>query len=142
MRNIFPGRRRFVLLFAMFVLFSPLARAQAHSPLLLSNVRKIYIEKMADNLDQYLASSISSKFKGAVSVVLNKSDADAILRGVNIGAQTSVQATVQLVDTSEKQILWSGTAGDRSVVTLGISHRGLQTIADKLIGELHKAMQR
>jgi hypothetical protein len=142
MRKIFPTRRRFLSLFAMFVVLSPLVHAQARSPLLLSNVRKIYIEKMADNLDQYLASSISSKFKGAVSVVLNKSDADAILRGVNIGAQTTVQATVELVDPSEKQVFWSGTAGDRSVVTLGMSHRGLQTIADKLIGELHKAMQR
>jgi hypothetical protein len=97
---------------------------------------------MDNNLDQYLASSISSKFKGTVTVVLNKGDADAILRGVNIGAQTSVQATVQLVDPTATQIIWSGTAGDRSMVTLGITHGGLQKIADHLIDQMHKAMQR
>jgi len=95
---------------------------------------------MANNLDQYLASSISSKFKGTVTVVLNKGDADAILRGVNIGAQTSVQATVELVDPSEKQVLWSGTAGDRSMATLGITHGGLQKIAGHLMDQMHKAM--
>jgi hypothetical protein len=110
--------------------------------LLLSNVRRIYVEKMPDNLDQYLASSISSKFHGAVTVVLDRKDADAILKGINIGAQTTEKATVQLVDPGEHQVLWSGTAGDRKMLTLDIAHGGQQKIADNLIGELHKAMRR
>ena len=96
----------------------------AQSQLLVSNVRKIYIEKMADNLDQYLASSISSKFHGAVTVVLDPKDADALMKGVNIGAQTTTNATVQLVDPSGRQVIWSGTAGDRKKLTLGIAHGG------------------
>jgi hypothetical protein len=113
----------------------------AQSPML-SNVRRIYIEKMADNLDQYLASSISSKLHGSVAVVLDRKDADAILKGVNIGAQTTEKATVQLVDPGEHQVLWSGTAGDRKMLTLDISHGGQQKIADNLIGQLKKAMRR
>jgi hypothetical protein len=109
---------------------------------LLSNVRKIYIEKMADNLDQYLASSISKKFHGSVTVVLNKSEADAVMRGVNIGAQNTTEATVQLVDPSGDEVLWSGTGGDRKLITLDIAHGGQAKIADRLIGELKKAMQR
>jgi hypothetical protein len=142
MRDNVPGRRLFLSLVATLLLFSSFVSGQAQKQLLVSNVKKIYIEKMDNNLDQYLASSISSKFKGTVTVVLNKGDADAILRGVNIGAQTSVQATVQLVDPTATQIIWSGTAGDRSMVTLGITHGGLQKIADHLIDQMHKAMQR
>jgi hypothetical protein len=104
-------------------------------------VRRIYIEKMADNLDQYLASSISGKLHGSVTVVLDRKDADAVLRGVNIGAQTTEKATVQLVDPGEHQVLWSGTAGDRKMLTLDISHGGQQKIADNLIGQLKKAMR-
>ncbi len=115
--------------------------ALAQSALLVSNVRKIYIEKMADNLDQYLGSSISEKFHGGVVVVLDRRAADAILRGVNIGAQTTQSATVQLVDPTEKQIIWSGTAGDRKMLALGLAHGGQQKLADSLIGQLKKAMQ-
>ena len=144
MKNILQSRRRFLLfLFAILATLHPVVRAQGRTQIMVSSVRKIYIDKMDNNLDQYLASSISSKFKnGSVSVVLNPDDADAILRGVNIGAQTTVQATVQLVDKSRTQIIWSATAGDRNMATLGISHGGLEKIANKLIDQLHKAMQR
>ncbi len=119
---------------------APLA-VQAQGTLLVSNVRKIYIEKMADNLDQFLASSISEKFHGGVVVVLNEKSADAVLRGVNIGAQTTQSATVQLVDPSGREIIWSGTAGDRKRLALGLAHGGQQKLADSLIGQLKKAMQ-
>lgn len=114
----------------------------AQSTMLLSNVRRIYIEKMPDNLDQYLASSISKKFRGSVAVVLQRNEADAIMKGVNIGAQTTTQATVEVVDPAERQVLWSGTAGDRSWMTLQMKHGGEEKVADHLIGELKKAMQR
>jgi hypothetical protein len=116
--------------------------AFAQAAALLSNVRKIYIEKMPDNLDQYLASSISRKFHGAVTVVLERGEADAVMKGVNIGAQTTTQATVQLVDKAERQVLWSGTAGDRSWATLQMKHGGQEKVADHLMGDLKKAMQR
>jgi hypothetical protein len=52
------------------------------------------------------------------------------------------EATVQLVDPAGSQVLWSGTGGDRKVLTLGIAHGGQEKIADRLIGELKKAMER
>jgi hypothetical protein len=131
--------RRFA---AILLLCASCGLALAQSTLLLSNVRKIYIEKMPDNLDQYLASSISKKFHGSVTVVLNRGEADAIMKGVNIGAQTTTQATVQVVDPAERQVLWSGTSGDRSWMTLEMKHGGEEKIADHLIGDLKKAMQR
>ena len=109
----------------------------------LAHVRKIYIEKMENNLDQYLTSSISisSKFHGSLTVVLEKSQADAIMRGENIGAQNTTRATVELVDPSGKVVLWSGTSGDRSAKFLDLKHGGEQKIADHLIDNLKKAMQ-
>ncbi|MBT9331618.1 hypothetical protein [Paracidobacterium acidisoli] len=135
-------KKHFALLLAVVVVGCSGMVSFAQHAMLLSNVRRIYIEKMADNLDQYLASSISGKFHGTVTVVLDRRDADAILRGVNIGAQTTEKATVELVDPGEHQVLWSGTAGDRKMLTLDIGHGGQQKMADNLMGQLRKAMRR
>jgi hypothetical protein len=127
-----------LLTFAL-ALFSLSAVAQ--SPMLLSNVRKVFIEKMDNNLDQYLASSISSKFHGSLTVVLDRSSADAILKGANLTAQETQKATVQLVDKAGSTVLWSGSANDRSMMTLDLKHGGEKKLADHLISELKKAMQ-
>ena len=50
-------------------LFSLTTVAVSQAAVMLSNVRKVYIEKMDNNLDQYLASSISAKFHGSLTVV-------------------------------------------------------------------------
>ena len=107
----------------------------------LSSVRSVYIEKMDNNLDQYLASSISAKFHGTLTVVLNRAQADAILRGQNMAAQETQRGTVQLVDKAGSTVLWSGSANDKSIITLDLKHGGEKKLADHLIGELKKAMQ-
>ena len=132
-------RKILTLFVAMLSLSSYVAAAQ--SAIQLSNVRKVYIEKMNNNLDQYLASSISSKFHGTLTVVLDRASADAILRAQNLAAQETQKATVQLVDKSESTILWSGSANDRSMMMLDLKHGGEKKLADHLIGELKKAMQ-
>jgi hypothetical protein len=132
--------KRFLTLALMLLSLSGLyASAQAGSAL--SNVRKVYIEKMDNGLDQYLASSISAKFHGTLTVVLDRAAADAILRGQGMAAQQTQNGTVQLVDKSGTTVLWSGSAGDKSVMTLGLKHGGEKQVADHLIGELKKAMQ-
>ena len=57
----------------------------------LADVRRIYVEKMDNNLDEYLRSSISKQFHGALTVVLKREEADAILAGVN-GAARELRA--------------------------------------------------
>lgn len=121
--------------------FSMSLEAPAQAAIQLSNVRKIYIEKMNNNLDQYLASSISAKFHGMLTVVLDKAQADAILKGETMAAQQTQNGTVQLVDPSGATVLWSGSANDRNILTLDIGHGGEKKLADHLIGELKKAMQ-
>ena len=130
--------RTLVIVLAVLLSCAPVPAQTAPT---LANVRKVYIEKMDNNLDQYLTSSISSKFHGSMTVVLEKSQADAILRGENMGAQNTTKGTVELVDPSGKVVLWSGTASDRSGKFLDLKHGGEQKIADHLIGKLKKAMQ-
>jgi hypothetical protein len=123
---------------SVVVFASILCLAQAPS---LANIRKIYVEPMDNHLDQYLTSEISRQFHGTLELVTSPAAADAILKGVNLGAQTTNQATVNLVDPSGKIVLWSGTAGDRDKRFLDIKHGGLEAVAGHMIHSLHKAMQ-
>ena len=107
----------------------------------LADIRKIYIEPMPNNLNQYLTSEISKQFHGSLTVVLQQSDADAIMKGVNAAAQDTTIGTVQIVDLNGKTILWSGTAKDGDKVLLNLNHRGEDKVAANLISQLKKAMQ-
>ncbi len=114
----------------------------ADSPIRLSDIRKVYIEPMPNNLDQYLRSAISRRFHTTLSVVLKKDEADAVMTGANMGAQRTQEATVNLSDRSGRALLWTGTAGDRKKLFAGLKHGGMEKIADSLIAQLKKAMQR
>lgn len=113
----------------------------AQTPASLFNVKKVYIEPMENHLDQYLNSEISRQFHGSLELLTSPAGADAILKGVNLGAQNTTKATVNLVDPSGKIVLWSGTAGDREGKFGDLKHGGLQTVAAHLIKNLKKSMQ-
>lgn len=113
--------------------------AQANPALF--NVKKVYVEKMDNNLDQYITSEISKQFHGSLEVVLDRSKADGIIKGINVGAQNTTKATIQLVDPNGKVVLWSGTGGDREKVFLDLKHGGEQKVAAHLVKELKHAMQ-
>jgi len=132
-----------LVLFSILVALVP-AVAQANSAQsssALANIKKIYVEKMDNNLDQYITSEISRQFHGSLQVVLERSKADAIMKGINIGAQNTTKATVQLVDTTGKSVLWSATGGDRDKMFLDLKHGGEQRIAAHLVKSLRQAMQ-
>ena len=121
----------------------------------LKSVHRVFIEKMPNDLDQYLRAEIAKQFKGSLIVVLKKEDADGIITGVNeeqkgtaakvtgryLGLHDTVNGTISLLDKTESEILWSDEAGDRNLF-FGIAHRGGERkVADRLIGKLKKAMQ-
>jgi hypothetical protein len=126
---------------SVVLLLALAAPVVAQSAPALANVRKVYVEKMENNLDQYITSEISHQFHGSLEVVLDKSKADAIIKGINVGAQNTTKATVQMVDPSEKTVLWSGTGGDRDKMFLNLKHGGEQKVAAHLVKELKHAMQ-
>ncbi len=133
-----PYKRIGPVAISVVVFASILCLAQAPS---LANIRKVYVEPMDNHLDQYLTSEISRQFHGTLQIVTSAAQADAILKGVNLGVQTTNKATINLVDPTGKVVLWSGTAADRENKFLDVKHGGLQTIAGHLIHSMHKAMQ-
>jgi hypothetical protein len=133
-------RLRSLTLVALFIhLIGMVAFAQSNPALF--NVKKVYVEKMENNLDQYITSEISRQFHGSLAVVLDPSQADGIIKGINIGAQNTTKATVELVDLSGKVVLWSSTGNDRNKLFLDLKHSGNQKVAAHLVKDLKKAMQ-
>ena len=121
----------------------------------LRSVGKIFIDKMDNDLDQYLRAEIVKQMKGRVTVVLDKNDADAIMTGVNeekkgtgaqitgryLGLHDNATGTISLLDKEGKVILWSDEAGDRSLLFGAMKRGGQRKVADRLISKLKKAMQ-
>jgi hypothetical protein len=141
--------RQFLFTFALAV------AALAQEPPTLKSIQKVYIEKMPNDLDQYLRAEVMKQFKGRLTVVLKKEDADGIITGIDeaqkgaaakitgryLGLHDTVNGTISLLDKTESTILWSDEAGDRNLF-FGIAHRGGERkVADRLIGKLKKAME-
>ena len=102
----------FTRLLALFLVFTCVSLLAQSNPSF-SHIKKIYAEKLENNLDQYIILEILRQFHGSLEIVTEPSRMEAILYGVNIGAQNTTRATVNLLDPSGKVVLWSTTAGDR-----------------------------
>jgi hypothetical protein len=121
----------------------------------LGSVKKVFIDKMDNDLDQYLRAEIVKQFKGRITVVLNREDADGILTGVNeekkgtgaqitgryLGLHDNTTGTLSLLDKEGKVLLWSDEAGDRSLLFGAMKRGGQRKVADRLISKLKKAME-
>ena len=138
---LFGSSKAFGWTLVSFLILLAMVPAVAQANPTLVNVKKIYVEKMDNNLDQYITSEISRQFHGSLQVVLEPAKADGIMKGINIGAQNTTKATVQLVDPGGKSVLWSGTGGDRELMFLDLKHGGEQKIAAHLVKDLRRAMQ-
>jgi hypothetical protein len=132
-------RFRCLALIALVFTVATSALAQANPALF--NVKKVYVEKMDNNLDQYITSEISKQFHGSLAVVLDRKDADGIIKGINVGAQNTTRATIQMVDPGGKNVLWSSTGDDRDKMFLDLKHGGEEKIAAHLVKDLKKSMQ-
>lgn len=140
------------LLFALS-LFLPSAFAQAPT---LDTVHKVYIDKLPNDLDQYLRSEFMKQMAGRISIVLDEKDADGILTGVSqeekgtgakitgryLGLHDIATASLSLVDKDRKVLLWSDEAGDRSLLFNVMRRGGERKVAERLVGKLKKAMKR
>jgi len=139
--------------FALAALLASLAFAQTPG---LKSVHKIYIDKLPNDLDQYLRAEFFKQMTGKVSVVLEEKDADAILTGVSeektgtgaqitgryLGLHDNATGSLSMVDKDRKSILWADEAGDRSLM-FGVMRRGGERkVAERLVSKFKKAMQR
>jgi hypothetical protein len=121
----------------------------------LRSIRRIYVEKMDNDLDQYIRAEIQKKFGGDIVVVLKPDAADAILAGVSehqngtraavtgryFGLHDTATGSVSLLDKTGTTVLWSSEAGDRSILFGSMKRGGPRKVADRLINNLKKAME-
>ncbi len=137
--------------FGALLLASTLGFAQQPN---LHSITKIFIDKMPNNLDQYIRAEMVKQFKGKVTVVLDAKDAEAIMTGVSdeekgtgakitgryLGLHDVASGSVSLLDKEGKTLLWSDEAGDRSLMFGALRRGGERKVADRLVGKLKKAM--
>jgi hypothetical protein len=154
------GKRSFgALVFAVFIaqLSVPVSvDLAAQAPAVgLRSVKRIYVDKMDNDLDQYIRAELQKQFKGTVQVVLKPEMADAIMAGVSehqsgtraavtgrwLGLHDTATGSVSLLDKTGEVVLWSGEAGDRSVLFGSIKRGGPRKVADRLVNNLKKAME-
>jgi len=139
------------LLFALATCAS-LTFAQANPDL--RSIHKVFIDKLPNDLDQYLRAEFSKQMRGQIVVVLDEKDADGILTGVSqeekgtgakitgryLGLHDLATASLSLVSKDRKSIVWSDEAGDRSLV-FGVMRRGGERkVAQRLVKKLKNAM--
>ena len=139
---------------ALAGVLAPPALAQDGTPALRS-IRRIYVDKMDNDLDQYIRAEIQKKFGGDITVVLKPEAADAILAGVSehqngtraaitgryLGLHDTATGSVSLLDKTGTTVLWSSEAGDRSLLFGSMKRGGPRKVADRLISNLKKAME-
>lgn len=118
----------------------------------LSSIHKVYIDKMPNDLDQYLRTEFMKQMKGRITIVLDEKDSDAILTGVSqeekgtgakitgryLGLHDIATASLSMLDKDRKQLLWSDEAGDRSLFFGAIKRGGERKVAERLVGKLKK----
>ncbi len=130
------------------------AKSSGHSVTTLAEVQKIYVDKMDNNLDQYVKAELMKQLKGRITIVTAPEDADGIMTGVSeqekgtgakitgryLGLHDVATGSVTVLDRSGKNVLWVEEAGDRSLM-FGMMRRGGQRkVADRLVHKLKKAM--
>lgn len=120
----------------------------------LKGIHRVFVEKMDNDLDQYIRAEITKQFKGKLLVVLQPEDADAIMAGVSehqtgtraavtgrwLGLHDTATGTVSVLDKEGKVVLWSSEAGDRSIWWGYMKRGGPRKVADRLVHNLKNAM--
>jgi ribosomal protein L31E len=134
---------------------APSAFAAQESSVPLRSIRKIFVDKMDNDLDQYIRAEIQKQFKGDLVVVLKPDLADAIMAGVSehqtstkavvtgryLGLHDTATGSVSLLDQRGERVLWSTQAGDRSIWFGSMKAGGPRKVAERLINNLKKAMK-
>ena len=128
---------------------------QAVAPIRLSQITRIYIEEMPNDLHAYIAAEMMRKFKGRIEPVLNPDQADAILTGTGesqsgfgaavtgrwLGLHDTASAAVILTDWSGIHLLWADEAGDRSLFWGSLTRSGPRKVASRLMKHLDDAIK-
>jgi hypothetical protein len=114
---------------------TPVAPPNAPVITSIKEVKKLYIEKMANDLDEFIKAEISRQLPDRFVIVLRPEDADAIMKGT----ATDRRGNVTITDIRGTAELWVGEAGDKGLYLTKI-HGGEKKVAERLVGSLKKVL--
>jgi hypothetical protein len=137
---------------SLFVLTLLVTSIFAQSAPSLKAVHKVFIEP--NHLDEHLRAEFSRQMSGRILVMLREEDAEAIITitgeegkglgarivGRGLGLRDASILSLSLLDKERRVILWSGEAGDRSMMFGAVGRGGERNIAERLVRQLKKAI--
>jgi hypothetical protein len=118
-------------------------------------VRRLYVEKMQDQLDVHIRDEIRRQMP-FLTVVASRAEADAIMRGAGekdddtaskvtggyLGMKSAYKGAVTITDFDGANVLWAGEAGDARAFVGAFKKGGPQKVAERLVSNLRKALDR
>jgi tRNA A-37 threonylcarbamoyl transferase component Bud32 len=119
----------------------------------LAEMRRIFIEPMANDLHRYIGAEIQRQLGGRVQVASSKDQADTIMKGTGelsgagaitgkvLGVRREQTAYVTITDVTGASVLWSDEAGSRTVLMGIIKKGGPRKLAEHLVGDLRRALR-
>ena len=137
---------------------APVAHAPAAAPpsgkrvASLAQMRRIFIEPMANDLHQFIGAEIQRQLGSRVQVASSKDQADTIMKGTGelsgagaitgkvLGVRREQTAYVTITDITGASVLWSDEAGSRTVLMGVIKKGGPRKLAEHLVNDLRKAI--
>ena len=66
----------------------------------------------------------------------------AVITGRYLGLHDNATGSISIVDKDEKVVLWSDEAGDRSLFFNAAKRGGQRKVADRLVNDLKKAIEK
>jgi hypothetical protein len=130
------------------------AAVHVNRPATLRAIRRLYVEKMKDDLDVYIREELKRQMP-ALKVVARKADADSVMRGASekdedvaatatrgyLGIKSSVKGSVRVTDIDGVHLLWSGEAGDNRAIIGAIKRGGPKLVAERLVRNLRESFE-
>ncbi|MBI4874135.1 MAG: hypothetical protein HY822_05830 [Acidobacteria bacterium] len=118
------------------------------------DVRRIFVDKMPDELDKHIKAEIARQIR-TLRVVTSRSQADAIMKGTvqdrggtgatvtggYLGMKNTATGAVSVLDARSGVEMWKSEAGDRTPIVGALSRGGPKKVAERLVSNLKKALE-
>jgi serine/threonine-protein kinase len=117
----------------------------------LHGVKRLYVAKMAEDLDKHIRDEIREKLP-KLRLAGRRADADAVMeastqrRGgaarATAGMKSDFAATARITDFDGTNLLWSAEAGDARALVGAFKRGGPKLVAERLVENLKKTLER
>jgi len=136
------------LLLVLFTLFLSLGSLGAAE--IIPSGAKVFIAPMENGLDGFIAPEIIKK-KLPITVVTDEKEASYVLAGGSIkaddkwyhsvfGGKDKNEGNVRLLSIKDKQMVWAGEAGDRSLWWGSLKRGGQRKVAERIVKQMSKEL--